>query len=167
MPMMASRPATRRLRAASVRWCAVGLRVCVLLAAWQGPIPWFHSHGTVVQACDDLWLIEHLRIYHPGAQTCPNECSGWHFHYGFPGNPADDSKPSPDGAQHQATVLEIAARCSVLQSAWHAPLAAAISTVGDVAASACGVSPGIPQFHFFDAFAPSLALPLRFCCLIC
>ena len=165
--MMAPRRSMRRLYVASTRWCAVSLRVCVVLAAWQGPIPWFHSHGTLAQACDDLWLIEHLRFYHSAAQTCPSECSGWHFHYGFPGSPADDSGPAPDGALHQATVMEAAARCSGLLSAWHAPPLAAIGTADDVVGSACGISPEAIRFHFFDAFAPTLALPLRFCCLIC
>jgi hypothetical protein len=164
---MASRRSKRRLFNASARWCAVGLRICVVLAAWQGPIPWFHSHGTLAQASDDLWLIKHLQSCHKAGGTCSQECLGWHFHCGFPGTPTDDAGPSPDGVRHIAPVI-VTASCSVSPlSASQLPAATMLCTVDDAADSAFALLPGTSRYHFFDAFAPALALPLRFCCLNC
>lgn len=164
---MASRRSKRRLGNASPRWCAVGLRICVVLAAWQGPIPWFHSHGTLAQATDDLWLIKHLQTCHHATGTCSNEGLGWHFHCGFPGPPTDDSGPVSEGVWHRAPVI-VTAPFSLGELSMGQVSAAAIIDMVDANLGPCtGVWPKTSPLHFFEAFAPSLALPLRFCCLNC
>lgn len=158
----------RYFQAASIRWSAVALRACLVLAAWQGPIPWCHWHGSLAAAADDPWLIEHLQVHHAAPPACDHECLGWHFHCDFRGAVGGDSQPSSGDARHQLPATAAAERC-----VGPSPGSESVPLAVDAAESeAAGVAYGLPlaglrQLHFFDAFAPALALPLRLGRLIC
>lgn len=160
-----------RTRHAGVSRWALVLRCLLLLAAWQGPVPWVHCHGTLAASSDGVssWLAKHLQAYHPTTAPFSDACFGWHVHYGFPGAPSDDSdEPSPNDRD----CLPVSVSAQGLSASWlratvETPALAALPL--DLHQDGVGLLVGSPTrhltSHFFDAFAPSLPLPLRFCVL--
>ena len=157
------------------------LRLVLLLAAWQGPIPWCHSHAA--QATDDSgsWLAEHLSSHHKSSaqdgasQGIPaaraSEGLGWHFHADFPARPTGDQDPGsePLPAEFPANPL-VNQRVADWQSGDRPmPLSQllmpAVSCLAFSSATERALlrSPG----NFFDGYAAALPLPLRFCILRC
>ncbi len=157
----------RRARSASTRWMAVVLRMCVVVAAWQGPIPWFHSHSSLAQAGDDLWLIEHLQAHHAAMPGCDHGWLGWHFHCDFPGSCGDDAQSPSDDARPTLPSPAVV-ECVVTSLAWESATQGLDTLNRGHDGPLSGLLPaGMRHPHFFDAFAPTLALPLRFGRLIC
>jgi hypothetical protein len=145
-------------------WLVPTLRAMILLSlAWQGPIPWCHSHGTWNQlpVASRSWLASHLCAYHPGDSGCTGECLGWHFHAVFPGTNPEDAPQQPGTDIGQ---LAVPAPCDVECEplSRHLPflrLPSQDSRHGSVAVASAGTWDG--GTHFFDCFAPSLAFPVR------
>lgn len=92
----------RALRRAP-RWIC---HFAVLLAVWQGPVPWCHAHGNIADAraaseakstsTADLPVNElavHLCLFHP-AMGVHEEDLGWHFHFRMPGGGGDKNSES-------------------------------------------------------------------------
>lgn len=144
-------------------WGSVALRLLLLFSAWQGPIAWFHCHGGIggVNA-SQTWLAQHLQTHHPGVPLCCAVNFGWHFHFELPTPTSGDGeqdtpRPCFDISQlRPLSLLEDGAGCgSFFSFATIAPNSLRLSlrrlAVADLAQ------------HFFDAFADSLPLPLRFC----
>jgi hypothetical protein len=155
-----------RSRATLTGCCSFALRWLLLLAAWQGPIPWCHSHGTLSSSPGvSPWLIEHLQTHHPCVDPAAHLTFGWHFHTRMPGDPHEDpDEPrAPDQERLPLTGNGdmLAAGLARGSIAGFAPLfsldtrlpAGLLAARFDDATSA----------HFFDSFAPHLALPMRLC----
>lgn len=143
-------------------------RCLLLVAAWQGPIPWCHCHGTLANAAhsDTTWLAEHLSSYHSAMLAYLDVDFGWHFHVAFPAEPgsSDGSKPSTHREllpqSHDSTLTDCARQLAEISTV-NAVVAPSIASIRFEA-----TAPTLSA-HFFDGFAPSLPLPLRFCIARC
>ena len=151
--------------------CALALRCCLLLASWQGPIPWCHCHGALAADLEvaNPSLVQHLQLRHPTLAGSSQLEFGWHMHCDFPGSPDDDPHHRSDHARCISPVivpcdhaLDYAVRpcmdCWILANV-------ASNRTDEVSGSLAGSQHR--TVHFFDAFAPTLALPLRFGVLNC
>jgi hypothetical protein len=56
------------------------LRVCLLLAVCNAPLPLAHSHAALIRGGAAPELLAHLKHYHPSASWCQCLLLGWHFH---------------------------------------------------------------------------------------
>lgn len=144
-------------------------RCLLLVAAWQGPIPWCHCHGTLANTAESAStsLAEHLNSYHSTALAFLNVDFGWHFHATFPAEPGDDDGSAPTRHRellpqpNDSAMLVDCAR----QLAEIAPIDAV--PVSQLASTRLEADAPTLSAHFFDGFAPSLPLPLRFCVARC
>lgn len=153
--------ATHRRSFRSLPW--VAFRCLLLIAAWQGPLPWCHSHG-VVTAESESWLRAHVSLYHPGETIDAASPLGMHFHVEFPKGSGDDDAPDPavltcqtssPRADHEAESLGLSADDLIGgdKCAW---------AFADLKASSnARVAVGRSPQGFFESFASDLALPLR------
>jgi hypothetical protein len=149
--------------------------VLVLWVAWQGPLPWCHVHGSLASAASgqrttpsQIWLAEHLRSHHGAID--PSVCQSFplHFHFDFPASSGDPDQST----NHQTPRLPPGDSQLAHQTAFNrlAPTPLAVTPGCDLACLAlvAAKQDGAPEtLHFFDRFAPSLALPLRFCVIRC
>lgn len=73
-------------------------RLCLLASLWRAPVPWVHSHEEmpVAMASVGFW-VEHFDHFHPVGSRPP---CGWHLHYVWPWQLADESGGS-DGNSGQ------------------------------------------------------------------
>jgi len=74
------------------------IRCLLMLCLWQGPLPVWHTHGTLAEApaASRSWLAEHLADHH--AEVDPREVVvfGWHVHFDLPESEGDpDDTPGP------------------------------------------------------------------------
>ena len=159
---------TRR-RPRAGRW-SLALRVLLLVSAWQGPLPWWHSHGGIAGASeqDSIWLVEHLQCWHPGLEAASADSLGWHMHWGYPSSTGSTGQPTPRtqdrvlGTNHfDAHLLSPQRSCST----WTTSVLP-LNNRGDLAIVRLQGQPRRAR-HFFDGFAPTLPLPLRFCIARC
>ncbi len=147
------------------RW-SVALRCLLLIAAWQGPIPWCHNHGVPGDAGAQTasWLGDHWRCYHASAAPQTERRLGWHVHFDFanPERGADDSQsqPQPVIASTQLSATIVAGEDVRLPGEL-------LSAQLDAKSHARSVQDGAVAAHFFDGFAPTLSPPLRFCVARC
>lgn len=154
-------------------WSSLMLRLVLLLAAWQGPIPWCHSHGSVAAGSEQSlnWLGEHLRCYHGAIAADCEAFFGWHIHADFPIKPIDGPDQSPGkcpaefpvkivgGSRLADTQGDDELTALRLLSALDSPcLGRSIASQPVLAALST---------HFFDCYAATLPLPLRFCVQRC
>lgn len=146
--------------------CSLALRWLLLLAAWQGPIPWCHSHGTLSSSPSlSPWLVEHLQSHHPCVDPAAQLTFGWHFHTRMPGDPREDpDEPSaPDQERLPLTNSGDSLATCLVRASIASPLPLA-SLEHRLPASLVAVRyDGASSAHFFDSFAPDLALPMRLC----
>ena len=165
----------RRSGAIRSRGSAVLLRLVLLIAAWQGPIPWCHSHAAQATAESAGWLAEHLQTHHRQThhrqQASPGSgLLGWHFHADFPARPVGEApQPGQPPAEFPAGTVgggrvadfysgERLIPLSQVPAAEDPCLARAYAAERALASSPTG---------FFDGYAATLPLPLRFCILRC
>lgn len=92
-------------------------------------------------------------------------CLGWHFHATLPGSSEDGPvRESPAGADRivptctSACFAELVANGAKVSSI----LPAMVSLMGHTDRHGGGTSVKSTCGHFYDSFAPTLALPLRF-----
>lgn len=154
-----SAPRSRRLH----HWGSVVLRFVLLISVWQGPIPWFHCHGSLAAEGEiQPWLAKHLRSHHPTIPQAAKIDFGWHCHFDLPTTDSEDQpnkSPKPRvviSATETLTPVSISGEIHPSSRFMRLPM------------KALGMSPpglttaGVNQ-HFYDSFAESLAMPLRFC----
>lgn len=147
------------------------LRCLLLIVAWQGPLPWCHCHEEVASAPGGIscWLASHLRTHHPSMLPLASAVLGWHVHFDYPCPNEDEEGRSghhePSRLPGSSAAEQMAS--SILESA--SGVSQPLPTVdGDPAATSVAASdPARVNAHFFDDYAPSLALPLRFCIARC
>lgn len=152
----------------SPSWLSTTVRAVLLFAlAWQGPIPWAHAHGTAANsACGvNCWLSQHLCSHHAQDSMFADRMYGWHFHVALPfgseNGPEQQQRPQqnripPNHASDGLSAMLADGLRTSLPAAVMVNLDApthSAAVVGDEHAGAA---------HFFDGYATSLALPLRF-----
>lgn len=162
--LMSSRPSTRRIRSRAISRWEIVLRVVVLLAAWQGPLPWCHRHDPLdaVGGTQSPWLASHLRAAHGTAKGTPTDL-GWHWHVELPGDSTDDpcrpciSRPAALAADHagESLRIDLADDASRELTTFRSMADGTLNASGANSAPA-GVS------SFFASFAPESPLPQRF-----
>ena len=136
---------------------SIFFRVILLLAVWTGPIPYCHSHGTLVGAettCSG-YLINHLQAFHTDAPLFANVDFGWHVHFSVPTNSEEDEPTQTKWLSNPCSATTVSASLQGLRSLdpWIFP--ACNLTLGQSKPAAHAVK------FFFEDYAPSLALPLR------
>lgn len=152
----------------SHQWLSKGVRAVLLLAlAWQGPIPWTHAHGTLANSscCGNCWLSQHLCSHHSQDSMFADHAYGWHFHVALPfsseGGPEQQQRPQQNRLppSHAGDGLSDMLADGLRISAPAAVLANLDSPTHSVS---IGSDMHDGSIHFFDGYATSLALPLRF-----
>lgn len=146
------------------------VRCLLVVAAWQAPLPLWHTHGTLANATAESasWLAEHLRTHHPTIEPSSQTIVGWHCHFVDPqsgGEPPDAPKRNP---RHVVVACGPALLNGV--SRLQAPL---VSWAGGDPSSVSGVpATGLHAVRhrargFFTDFAPDMPLPARLGVLHC
>lgn len=150
------------------------LRLVLLIAAWQGPVPWCHNHAAQASAEAAPWLAEHLQTHHraadPGQRVWLGSELGWHFHADFPTRPVGDDEPSPGQPPAEFPASSVSSLRAAdgssgerLQGLIERLLPAEHDATLGAATERLARSPG----NFFAGYAATLPLPLRFCILRC
>lgn len=151
---------------------SVWLRCVLLVVAWQGPVPWCHAHdaGSVDSGDRDVRLLEHLCSYHAGEALADAPSLGWHIHVDFPHQPASGTDSTPLGAEFEFS-SRLAGDSRVADPSGDSVLAGL--ALGDPLLGAPagqfsgrGLMSGCGHL-FFEAYASSLPLPLRFGVIRC
>ncbi len=170
----------------SCRWGDLLLRLVLVLATWQGPIPWWHCHGTETALVSEseqgshdssgdsfrCWLLGHLLSHHSSQSGMMSRVEvhfGWHMHFlisRIPGTSASDKDtvsaqegiPGSDSAELLSGIQPNASSALCLQG-----LDDAWTAQRGFPCSAVQAGPA----NFFDTFAPALAVPIRFCVSRC
>ncbi|MEW4453364.1 hypothetical protein AB1L30_11855 [Bremerella sp. JC817] len=139
---------------------SVYVRVVLLLAVWTGPLPYFHCHGSLLNAVsmDSLWLFNHLSSSHRDAALCEDVDFGWHIHFGEPGSEKERRLAAKwlslgGGGTETATVVGDARAIDWLTSP---DFSVASALPGSPEPRSCSIG----AFH--STYAVSLPLPLRF-----
>lgn len=153
---------------------AVLLRLVLLFAAWQGPIPWCHNHPAGTAAESTTWLAEHLRSHHGPADQQRRDARsdgllGWHFHADFPTRPVGDEEPRPGQPPAEFPASSVGSlRVADLHSGDRPlPLRHLLTPVAPGPAFAFATALSNAPSNFFAGYAATLPLPLRFCILRC
>src|SRR5690606_5566019 len=102
----------RRSSASRSGGSAVLLRLVLLIAAWQGPIPWCHSHTAHATADSAGWLANHINAHHGQQAARGSGLLGWHFHAVFPAMPVGDEQRGP-GKPHAEFPASAVGGCRV------------------------------------------------------
>ncbi len=149
------------------------LRLVLVVCAWQGPLPVVHAHAAAVDSVDDsaaessTCLVEHLRTWHCGDEACSGECREWHLHFEYP-HPSHDGTPTSQPAKDRLATIA-AADFDAASSACGTPSQPASFSI-DHDGRERSQLPSLGRnaaAHFFDGFAPTLPLPLRFGVMRC
>jgi hypothetical protein len=161
-PTLSFQPAREQLRRA-IR------ALLIVWAAWQGPVPWCHAHGTLgnTEVDSHAFLRSHLSSHHAAIDPCGDLHFCWHVHYDFPTQ--GNESPNQDGNRPVRTTnaeLTTSGLNNLVRIAAIDCLNAAADTTG-CATLAAQLTPADGAQHFFDGFAPELAPPLRFGILRC
>lgn len=140
----------------------------IIWAAWQGPVPWCHSHGTLANSSAGAqeFLRAHLSSHHATIDPCCDLHFCWHVHFDFP-TPGSDSSNHDGNRPIRITHSDLTASSfnQLVRDAAINPLEISPAvTYGDLPITPPSLAGGQ---HFFDGFAPQLAPPLRFGVLRC
>jgi hypothetical protein len=153
----------------------------MLLSLWQGPMPWCHHHGSLeevhrVQGSQAThssnagwWWKRHLQSQHVSAMPLANVTLGWHVHVGIPtssGECPDSDRDHQTGLALPRSNTDVDLLQSIDLAAQYHPFAAYESWIGLVALQWSGDESSY-HHHFFDGYASTLALPLRFGVIRC
>ena len=150
------------------------LRLVLLVVTWQGPLPFLHCHGTMANASGSVgmtgWLSGHLRAFHSSVAPDADVNFGWHAHVCLPQPPQDEESGRPiriaqdwlptgdslgsSGAAHTLINGLVEVPCEFVS----------IPTNGRIPAL---TGPLDRSLSFYTAFAPALAVPVRFCVSRC
>jgi hypothetical protein len=147
------------------------IRCVLIVAAWQSPLPFCHSHGTLATstAAAAPWLADHLRACHAAVDPLAQCAFGWHLHFALPdaGDQAPD-EPRPIRQQFVVTAgagsWDSFTRLQSLSIVWGCgdtvPVFSGALVVQSSSDARCGGG-------FFGDFAPDMPLPLRLGVLRC
>jgi hypothetical protein len=140
------------------------LRCCLLLAIWQGPLPWCHCHGVLRadESPSTVTLAAHLQSFHR-VVTPYAETTGWHWH--FLPDPADpDSTDAPDRDDARVpSRLVCDSLAEVLSSLLRPAVATSVAELDAQRGPTANVAAASEvAVHFYLTFAPTLPMPLRF-----
>lgn len=142
----------------------VVLRMVLMVTLWQGPIPVWHSHGTLKNSAVSSemfsWFTGHLRFSHPAVDPSADIEFGWHAHLDWPRVPAEgDSHEQLSFAdEFYAGNFEYdlqsedaaTSQFSGLGECLRLPDRSQLATLADRPSG------------FFGSFAATLAVPMRF-----
>lgn len=148
------------------------LRLFMLVTIWQGPFPWYHSHGTLanLQSTAPTEFVDHLRTQHASVDPLSNVDFGWHLHFLLPNSSGEDPQQSAPPKQDQLLIVT-SVDCFIAHFArTHANPEIQFESRADLQGSGTILTErSQTRFsgHFYDAFASSLPLPLRFCVSRC
>lgn len=140
------------------------LRCLLVCAAWQGPIPYAHSHCSLagVHGHHSCLSMEHLH-HHATVGTDADAHSAWHLHVSLPvrkGTERSDLQHEQEvpllNFESSQSLTDPLVRSAQLIS-WHSAPAPQTYREFIIPPDVC-----IARTHFFDSFAPTLPLPLRF-----
>jgi hypothetical protein len=148
-------------RVVSLRW------LLLVLVALQGPIPWCHSHGNLANSPGAFsWLGDHLRTHHAAVFPQVNPFFGWHLHAELPTSSNHNSKQPSNPDQDLPPTTNPTDGLSVLlaDNAHNSQPAISVEDLSHHGTMPLLVS-SQNTAHFFDSFAPTLSLPMRFCVL--
>lgn len=143
----------------SLRW------LLLVLVVLQGPIPWCHCHGTLASAPGSFsWLGDHLQSHHASVSPLASDSFGWHFHVDVPNSSGDnpDQPAEPDRDRSPTTNTTDGLSVLLADNALNTHQVALDDDLSHKRAIAMLVG-SQNTAHFFDSFAPTLPLPLRFC----
>lgn len=166
--IMSAKLAKRRCCVTNSVW----LRFVLLIVAWQGPMPWCHSHdiGVTDPVASDVRLLAHLCTYHAGESLAAAQPLGWHLHVDFPHQPTQGSDSTPLGAEFEFS-SRLVGDSRLAEASWGdllAELAFWNLPLREPAEHVSGRALMSGRGHrFFDAYASSLPLPLRFGVIRC
>lgn len=159
----------RRFWWSASRWLSLALRCGLILCAWQGPIPWCHAHAAQDrQPALEGWFARHYQTRHLGLSEALCANLGWHVHLDSPWDDAGEhhgeerqSAPPPRLPSELGSSL----RGVCTAGEWFAPARGTSdflvwSVCVNEDASTSRRTPLTPH-HFWEGFAPSLALPVR------
>lgn len=143
---------------------SLACHLLLALAVWQGPVPWFHCHGThSVLAVEAQSLRLHLQLFHPEVDPEGDEELGWHLHLRLPesGQPplAVSRGPQPVDASRILALDQLQRDAQADAAFGTVPLAATLPRGGLLSVQAREQQ--LSRGGFFATFAPSLALPQR------
>lgn len=167
--MIRVRRKTPNLRSRASQHVGVLVRALLILwSAWNGPLPWCHSHGTLANASivDQNILREHLRSHHAFVEPTTSDVDfGWHFHMELP----SEGHGAPERL-HLRQMIATAGGSGLDGTIRVAGVSEGTATyIGSLAAQRPNAQSegNSPVTHFFDGFAANLSLPLRFGVLRC
>ncbi|WP_425615245.1 hypothetical protein NA78x_005145 [Anatilimnocola sp. NA78] len=167
--MFHTRTLSRQTRTA-LQAGSLALRWMLLVIAWQGPLPWCHSHGTLGNCanCPSADLQAHLQSHHPAIDQFADLVFSWHFHVDMPVSPDEPDEPSDyDAPRVPATdSVDVVASSLIRDAQTAAPVTLVVEFAQQEFAAARRIQAHAAQ-HFFDSFAPTLSVPERFCVARC
>ena len=155
--------ASATLRASVSRsWLAVSFRCLLIVASWQGPLPWCHCHTT--NETGSSWEA-HLAQYHSSLTVHWEEELGWHLHIEIPLTGDDrDGNGEPDDGEWNGVPAVVSRGLSLLTAGMDAVpderSAVSRQCLMRCLAAICAADRG--PTSFYALFAPSLPLPMRF-----
>ena len=145
----------------------------LVLLAFQGPLSHCHCHGTLVNSSADAgpWLLPHLQSCHPAVDPTENLFLGWHLDLPLPGNSPEEPSPTQGELTQQAILVSaessgvshLVGWLSLLSPAFH-PFNHSILLTDRLWAQN---GSSTRSRHFFETYATTLALPLRFNVVLC
>lgn len=142
------------------------LRCFVMFAVWTGPIPYLHCHGALDSASEAglVQLAKHLSRYHKCDRDCLSKNYDWHFHLAVPTSGEDDSVPPTQllSANGGSTAI------SSIGADWQRDRL----LLPNFLVGAGFVETPVPgrqhlSRSFYDSYARTLPLPMRFSVVRC
>ncbi len=148
-----------------------GLRWLLLLAVWQGPLPWLHAHGTLgdFDFPGNLWLVQHLQQHHPAMETEVGGCLGWHVHIFYPCSSPEEREHSlaPVCEQFLAGNTGSHLTTALIRALWdQSDILQQTAFQKFQTLSLFCRTPGLSPC-FYERYAVELAMPMRFCVVRC
>ncbi|PQO41897.1 hypothetical protein C5Y97_02345 [Blastopirellula marina] len=137
-----------------------------MFAVWTGPIPYLHCHGALDSASEAgfVQLAKHLSRYHKCDATCCSKNYGWHFHMAVPTSDEDGSVPPTQWLSANA----MSTATSSIGDDWQCDrlvLPNFLISADFLEASAPGRQ--YLSRSFYDSYARTLPLPMRFSVVRC
>ncbi len=153
------------------RWSHI-VRCLLVVSAWQGPFPVWHSHGTLVHSSGDSqpWLAEHLDSEHADIAPAHDVAFGWHVHFALPGSDGDSPESSLPSREvitvgNEAAEWNLTVREQAMLASWTS-ICFTITPVHDSLSMRFPAALR-PLGGFFATFAPDMPLPVRLGVLRC
>lgn len=137
--------------------------LAVLVTSWEAPLPVWHCHGTLASAEPTRWLAEHLHDHHAEIGQWREAFLDWHLHFEFP-HRANDTERSASDRLLIPVAGDAIRMIPPTSDGFHSPFPDRHLAVPSAAfhRSPTGREGPARSRHFYDDFAATLPLPLRF-----